>query len=53
LKYADIFKEKLGAEVIIKPGAEHFSGAIEGENACLELPEVIEGVDSLVNKSVQ
>jgi len=47
LKFADIFKEKLGAEVIIKPGAKHFSGAIEGEDACLELPEVMESVEKL------
>jgi len=47
LKYADIFKEKLEAEVIIKPGAKHFSGAIEGEDACLELPEVVQSVEKL------
>jgi hypothetical protein len=47
LKFADIFKEKLGAEVIIKPGAKHFSGAIEGEEACLELPEVVESIERL------
>jgi len=47
LKYADIFKEKLGAEIIIKPGAKHFSGAIEGEEAYLELPEVVQGVEKL------
>lgn len=41
LKYADIFKRELGAEVIIKHGAKHFSGAIEDENSCLKLPEVI------------
>jgi len=47
LKYADIFRERLGAEVIIKHGAKHFSGAIEGEDACLELPEVIGSVEKL------
>lgn len=45
LKFADIFKERLGAEVIIKHSAKHFSGAIEGEDSCLELPDVIRGVE--------
>ncbi len=48
LKYSDIFKEKLGAEVIVKPGAEHFSGSIESGNACLELPAVVESVEELI-----
>lgn len=47
LKYADIFKEKLNAEVIIKNNSGHFSGAIEGENACLELPDVVKSVEKL------
>jgi len=28
--------------LIIKHGAKHMSGAVDGEDACLELPEVIE-----------
>jgi len=47
LKFVDIFKEKLGAEVIIKHNAKHFSGAIEGEESCLELPEVVQSVEKL------
>ncbi|MDO8529763.1 MAG: alpha/beta fold hydrolase [bacterium] len=47
LKYADIFKEKLGAEIIIKHNAKHFSGAIEGEKSCVKLPEVIRSVENL------
>lgn len=31
----------------ISTGAKHFSGAIEGEDACLELPEVVESVGKL------
>ena len=50
LKYADIFKEKLSAEVIIKHGAKHFSGAIEGENSCLELLDVVESIEKLSSK---
>jgi uncharacterized protein len=48
LKYADIFREKLGAEIIIKHGMKHFSGAIEGEKACLELPDVVQSVEKLL-----
>lgn len=47
LKYADIFKEKLGAEIVIKHGMKHFSGAIEGERPCLELPEVVQSIEKL------
>ncbi|MFA5962075.1 MAG: alpha/beta hydrolase [Parcubacteria group bacterium] len=47
LKYANIFKEKLGAEIIIKHNAKHFSGAIEGEDSCLELPDVVQSINKL------
>jgi predicted alpha/beta hydrolase family esterase len=47
LKYADILKEKLGAEVIVKHNMGHFSGAIEGESSCTELPDVAESVKKL------
>lgn len=47
LKYADIFKEKLGAEIIIKHNTKHFSGAIEGEDSCLELPDVVWSIEKL------
>ena len=48
LKYADIFKENLGAEIIIKHGAKHFSGAIEGEETCTELPDVVESIEKFI-----
>ena len=44
LKFADIFKEKLGAEVIIKHNAKHFSGARDKEESCTSLPEVAQAV---------
>jgi hypothetical protein len=47
LKYANIFKENLGAEIIIKHNAKHFSGAIEGEDSCLELPDVVQSIEKL------
>lgn len=49
LKYADIFKEQLGAEVIVKRDAGHFSGSIENEGSCIELPEVVTSVKKLSN----
>lgn len=51
LRYADVFKEKLSAEIIIKHNAKHFSGAIEGEDSCLELPDVVESIKKLSSKS--
>lgn len=44
LKFADIFERELGAKKIIKEGMKHFSGAIEGEESCTKLPEVVEGI---------
>ena len=44
LKHADTFIEKLGAELIMKPGFKHFSGPIDQEDSCLELPEVVTSV---------
>lgn len=44
LDQADVLEERLGAEKIIKHNAKHFSGAADGEDACLELPDVIESV---------
>lgn len=49
LAYSVVFRDKLGAEVIIKPGAKHFSGAIEGEASCTELPEVVESIEKISN----
>ncbi len=47
LKNADVLKEKLGAEIIIKNNMGHFSGAIEGEKSCLELPDAVESIEKL------
>lgn len=48
MKYADILKEGLGAEVIVKHAAAHFSGATDGEDVCLELPDVTSSVEKLI-----
>lgn len=44
LKFSDIFKEKLGAEVIIKQNMRHFSGAVDNEESCTSLPDVAEAI---------
>lgn len=44
LKHAEILKNNLGAKVIIKEKMGHFSGAIDGEESCTELPEVKDAV---------
>lgn len=44
LKHADIFKEKLGAEVIILRNKKHFSGPVDNEESCTELPEALESI---------
>jgi len=43
-QYGERLKEELGAKLIIKHGANHMSGAVDGEETCVELPEVIENV---------
>ncbi len=40
-QYGHRFKAELGAKLIIKPGAKHMSGELDGEKPYLELPEVI------------
>lgn len=47
LKYADILKEKFDAEIIMKHNAKHFSGAIEGEETCSELPDVVHVIEKM------
>lgn len=44
LDRADILKQELEAKVIIRHQAGHFSGAVDGEAACTELPEVVEEI---------
>jgi len=49
LKFADIYKEKLEAEIVTKHNMGHFSGPIEDEKSCIELPDVVEAVEKLSN----
>ncbi len=47
LKHGNIFKEKLGAEVIVKHNMKHFSGPVDNEESCTTLPEVTEAIIKL------
>ena len=49
LKHSEIIKEKLGANIIIKHNAGHFSGSVDDEKACLELPEVVSSIEKISN----
>ncbi len=44
LFHGDIFREKLGAELIIKHNALHFSGEVDKEESCIQLPDVAHAV---------
>lgn len=44
LQQADILNEKLGADVIIKHEMGHFSGSVDDEKSCTELPDALEAV---------
>ncbi|MAF81164.1 hypothetical protein CL628_04090 [bacterium] len=42
---ADIFREKLNAEIIVKEKMGHFSGPVDDESSCRQLPEVVLAVE--------
>lgn len=44
LTHADILRDQLGARMIVKHDAKHFSGAGDGEESCTQLPEVVTSV---------
>lgn len=47
LKFSEVFNQELGAEIVIKNAMGHFSGSIEKEDSCTELPVVVEAVNEL------
>lgn len=44
LKHGKIFEEKLGAKLINKHDMKHFSGEVDNEESCTELPDVVESI---------
>ena len=49
LKHAEVFKDKLGAEIIIKPGMKHFAGPEVYEENCTKLPDVVKSIKKMSN----
>jgi predicted alpha/beta hydrolase family esterase len=43
-QYGERLKDELGAKLVIKHNAGHMSGSVDGEQACTELPKVIESL---------
>lgn len=43
-KHGDVLEDKLNAELIIKENANHFSGPVDKEESCTQLPEVLASV---------
>jgi uncharacterized protein len=50
LKYADELEQKFGAKKIIKHSMGHFSGAVDNETSCTDLPEVVDAILSMDQK---
>jgi len=44
-QYGIRLRDELGAKLVVKHNALHMSGSADGENACLDLPEVIENIN--------
>lgn len=43
-QYGTRLQEELGAKLVVKHGAYHMSGAVDGEEACTQLPEILESL---------
>jgi len=44
LGHADVFKEQLDAEVVVEHEKGHFSGTVDEEESCVELPSALAAV---------
>ena len=47
VKHGNILKDQLGAKLIIKHKAKHFSGPVDDEESCIELPDVITSIEEM------
>lgn len=43
-QYGERLKAELGAQLVIKHNASHMSGAVDGEESCTQLPEVLKNL---------
>lgn len=48
LAYGKLLEKRLGAELIVKPGMDHFSGPVDDEASCLSLPDVAESIRKII-----
>lgn len=48
VRFADIFKKELNAQAIIMPSMGHFSGPVDNEASCTDLPEVVTAVQTIL-----
>ncbi|HVF69554.1 MAG TPA: alpha/beta hydrolase [Xanthomonadales bacterium] len=46
-KYGDVFKEKLGAKLIVKKNMGHFSGEVDNSKSVTSLPDVIREIQEM------
>ncbi|NQV89568.1 MAG: hypothetical protein HQ488_04570 [Parcubacteria group bacterium] len=44
LKYGTELSQKLGAELVVVSGKKHFSGPVDNEESCVELPQALDAV---------
>ncbi len=47
MRHGEIFRDQLGAELIIKHEMGHFSGHVDDEASCDQLPEVAEAIKKM------
>lgn len=52
MKHSGIFKDKLNAQIIVKHQMGHFSGEVDNEKSCTELPDALEAVLSIANEPI-
>jgi len=43
-QYGTRLEQELGAKLVVKHGAKHMSGPVDGEEICAELPEVVQNL---------
>jgi hypothetical protein len=47
IKFAEILQKELSAKEIIKHNLGHFSGTVDEETSCVELPDVVEAIEEI------
>jgi uncharacterized protein len=50
LSHSEDFRQHLGADIVLKQGKKHFSGSVDDEVSCKELPEVVESIVGFLSR---